>query len=189
MTNLFALLEESPRPWLDPGALKEKYHRLTSQQHPDVAGATADFSVINQAYQTLSDPAARLRHLLDLESPNPLPRTQSVPEDIAIFFTPVAETCQSAEAFFNKHAATTSPLAKALLAPQQYKLHETLDQTISILQEKQAALLSQVTEADALWQTDRPAALLLLPTLWQSLGYTAKWLTTLREFLFKLASL
>jgi curved DNA-binding protein CbpA len=189
MTNLFALLEESPRPWLDPETLKAKYHRLTSEQHPDVAGATADFSAINTAYQTLSDPAARLRHLLELESPQSLSRTQSVPGDIALFFTPVAEACQSVDTFLKKYAASTSPLTRALLSPEQYNLQETLEQTIADLQQKQLALLSRVTDADTLWQTNRHAALQLIPPLWQSLGYITKWLSTLRESLFNLASL
>jgi curved DNA-binding protein CbpA len=189
MTDFFALLEESPRPWLDPEALKAKYHQLATRHHPDVAGASADFAEINRAYQTLTDPAARLRHLLDLESPCAISRAQPVPEDIAAFFTPVAETRQVIDSFLKKHAASTSPLTKALLSPEQYQVQELLEQMISTLQEKQDALLSQVREADALWLTDRPAALGLLLTLWQSLGYTAKWLATLRESLFRMASL
>jgi len=50
-------------------------------------------------------------------------------------------------------------------------------------------LLAAVREADTLWQSDRPSALAALPTLWQSLGYLAKWLATLRESLFRLASI
>jgi len=189
MTSLFALLEEPPRPWLDPDALKAKYHQFTARHHPDVAGATADFAEINRAYQTLADPAARLRHLLDLESPGFLSRAQPVPEDIAAFFTPVAEARQAVDTFLKKHASSTSPLAKALLSTEQYNVQERLEQTIATLQQMQDSLLTQVREADTLWLTDRPAALTLLPTLWQSLGYTAKWLATLRESLFRMASL
>jgi DnaJ-domain-containing protein 1 len=189
MTNLFALLDESPRPWLDPEALKAKYHQLTARQHPDVAGATADFAEINRAYQTLADPAGRIRHLLDLEAPAAMPRAQAVPDEIAAFFAPVAESRQAVDAFLKKHAASASPLAKALLSTVQYQVQERLEQTISALQQKQDSLLAQVREADALWLTDRPAALLTLPILWQSLNYTAKWLATLRESLFRLASL
>jgi len=189
MTDLFALLGEPPRPWLDPEVLKEKYHRLTAQHHPDVAGASADFTEINRAYQVLSDPAARLRHLLDLESPSALFRAQPVPGALAAFFTPVAEARQAFDAFLKKHAAATSPLAKALLSPEQYQVQERIDSTIAALTAQQDTLLAQVRALDALWLTDRPAALHLLPPLWQSLGYAAKWLTTLRESLYRLASL
>ncbi len=189
MTDLFALFEEAPRPWLDPEALKEKYHALTARHHPDVAGAAGDFAEINRAYQTLCDPAARLRHLLELEAPGAVSRAQPVPEDIAAFFAPVAEARQGVDAFLKKLAGAASPLAKALLSNEQYQVQERLEETIAGLREKQDSLLSQVREADALWLTDRPAALSLLPALWQSLGYTAKWLATLRESLYRLASL
>jgi len=188
MTDLFALLGETPRPWLDPDALKAKYHQITTEQHPDVAGATADFAEINRAYQTLADPVLRLRHLLDLES-TPLSRTQPVPADIAAFFTTVAEARQAFDGFLRKHAAATSPLAKALLSTEQYAVQETLEDTIAVLQQKQEVLMGGLQEADALWQTDRAAALGALPALWQSLGYLAKWLGNLRESLFRMASL
>ena len=189
MTNLFALLEESPRPWLEPDALKAKYHQLTAREHPDVAGASADFAEINRAFQTLSDPAARLRHLLDLESPAAMTRTQPVPDDIAVFFAPVAQASQLAGEFRKKHAASASPLTKALLSTEQYQVQESLGEVISALQQKQDELLGQVREIDTLWDADRAAALIRLPALWQSLGYIAKWLATLRESLFHMASL
>jgi curved DNA-binding protein CbpA len=188
MTDLFALLGETPRPWLDPDALKTKYHRLTTEQHPDVAGATADFAEINRAYQTLSDPVLRLRHLLDLESA-PLSRTQPVPDDIAAFFAPVAEARQAFDVFLKKYAAATSPLAKALLTTEQYAVQETLEETIAVLQEKQETLMAALRDADAHWEADHAAVLATLPIIWQSLGYLAKWLATLREALFRMAAL
>lgn len=189
MINLFTVLEEPPRPWLNPEALKEKYHHLTAQHHPDIAGATVDFAEINRAYQTLADPAARLRHLLELEAPAAIGRSQPVPADIAAFFAPVAEARQEVDGFLKKLATATSPLAKALLSTEQFQVQERLEKIIAALQGKQDALLLQIREADALWLPDREAALGLLPVLWQSLGYIAKWLATLRELLFRLASL
>jgi curved DNA-binding protein CbpA len=174
---------------LDPDALKAKYHLLTTAQHPDVAGATADFAEINRAYQILCDPASRLRHLLDLEAPGTLTRSHPIPAEIASFFPPVAQATHDLDSFLKKHAAAASPLAKALLSTTQYRIQEQLEQTIATLQSKQDTLLSQLRDADSLWFTDRPAALRLLPSLWQSFGYTAKWLTMLRESLFRLASL
>jgi curved DNA-binding protein CbpA len=189
VTSFFALLEEPRRPWLDPEALKEKYHRLTATHHPDVAGAPGDFAEINRAYQVLADPAARLRHLLELDAPTALARAQPVPEEIAGFFTPVAEVRQGVDAFLKKRAAAASPLAKALLSTEQFGVQERVDGMIAALAEKQEALLARVRDADGLWIADRDAALSILPALWQSLGYTAKWLAMLRESLFSLASL
>lgn len=189
MTDLFAVFGEQPHPWLEPEVLKAKYHELSALHHPDVAGATADFSEINRAFQTLSDPAARLRHLLDLFSPGETPRTQPVPPGIAAFFTQVSEARQAVDTFLKKQAAATSPLAKALLSTEQYRAQELLEQTIAALSAKQESLIDEVRESDAVWLKDRPAALARLAALWQSLSYTVKWLAILRESLFQLASL
>ena len=182
MTDFFAILGEARRPWLDPDGLKEKYHALTARHHPDVAGASGDFAEINRAYQTLADPVARLRHLLELESAIP---AQQVPAEIAAFFAPVAETRQAVEAFFKKHTAAASPLAKALLSAGQYETQERVEEMIARLQEKHEALLAQVQQAHAAWSESLPQ----LASLWQSLTYTTKWLALLRESLFRLAAL
>ncbi|HEX4086099.1 MAG TPA: DnaJ domain-containing protein [Chthoniobacteraceae bacterium] len=183
MTDFFAILGEPRRPWTDPDALKEKYHRLTARHHPDIAGASADFAEINHAYQTLADPVARLRHLLELECA--VPPAQQAPGEIAAFFAPVAGTRQAVDAFFKKHAAAVSPLAKALLSPEQFETQERIEEMIASLQEKHDALLEQVREADAAW----PGSLAQLAPLWQSLTYTAKWLAMLREALFRFAAI
>jgi len=191
MTDLFALFDERPRPWLEPDALKETYHRLTARHHPDVADGmeAQDFAEINRAYQTLADPAARLRHLLELESPEALAPGRAVPEDMAAFFATVAEARQGAERFMKKVASASSPLAKALLSTEQYAVQERLEETIASLTAKQDVLFAEVRQADARWVLDKAAALRALPGLWQSLGYCAKWLATLRESLFQLVTL
>jgi curved DNA-binding protein CbpA len=191
MTDFFALFDEERRPWLDADALKEKYHALTARHHPDVAeaGGDADFAEINRAYQTLVEPAARLRHLLELEAPEALLRTQGVPEDVAVFFAPVAEARQGVDGFFRKLAGASSPLAKALLSAEQYQVQERVEEMIGALQGKEEELLGRVRGIDALWEEGREAALRALPGIWQSLGYIGKWLATLRESLFRLAAL
>ena len=35
MLDYFALLEEERRPWIDPEKIKETFHRLSREQHPD----------------------------------------------------------------------------------------------------------------------------------------------------------
>ncbi|MGA3170654.1 MAG: DnaJ domain-containing protein [Chthoniobacteraceae bacterium] len=187
MTNLFALLEEPPRPWIDAEALKEKYHQLSMRHHPDVAEGGGDFAEINRAYQTLADPVARLRHLLELEMPEALARTQSVPEEIAEFFGSVAEAQQGIDRFLKKRRAAASPVAIALLSTEQYQQLDRAEEVIAKLHAKQEELLAELREKDALWYSDRAAALGALPRLWQCLSYIAKWMGVLRETVFRLA--
>jgi curved DNA-binding protein CbpA len=191
MTNdLFALFGEIPRPWIDGEGLKGKYLELAARCHPDVAGEEGgDFAEINRAYQTLSEPATRLRHLLELEWPEGVRRTEGVPEDVVALFAVVAEARQEVDEFLKKRAGAGSPIAKAMLSREQYAVQEKVEEAIGRLQEKQEGLVSRVREADGLWFTDREAALRLLPELWQSLGYVAKWAGLLRESLYELASL
>jgi curved DNA-binding protein CbpA len=192
MSDLFALLDVPRRPWLDAEELKDRYHAITARLHPDVAGEVAeagDFAEVNRAYQALSDPVARLRHLLELENQGALARLQAVPEEVADLFMPVAEAREAGEAFFKKRAAAVNPLSKALLSTEQYKVQELVEERIADLNTKQDELLMAVRDADAKWDADRPGALSDLPRLWQALGYLAKWLGMLREMLLKLAGI
>jgi DnaJ family protein C protein 17 len=189
VTDCFALLEAERRPWLDAEELKAKYHDLSARHHPDVAGAGGDFAEINRAYQTLVDPAARLRHLIELEAMEGAQARNSVPEEVAGFFSSVAEARQSADAFLKKYAAAASPVAKALLAVEQYAAQERVERIIAALQETEEALLGRVRQADADWNADRGGAMRELRGIAEALGYVAKWLGGLREALFQLASL
>ncbi len=65
----FAELGQPRRPSLDADALKDHFHRLTAEHHPDIAGDGGRFTTLNAAYTVLREPAARLRHLLELDAP------------------------------------------------------------------------------------------------------------------------
>ncbi len=65
----FSFFELPPAPASMPAALKERFARATADSHPDKfaqspeagrAEAEARYSKLNQAYQTLIDPRARL---------------------------------------------------------------------------------------------------------------------------------
>lgn len=191
MTSYFALLGLEARPWLDPGELKERYHAITMAEHPDVAPETGAgrFAEVNRAYQTLADPAQRLRHLMELECTGAATRGQAVPEEIAPLFPQVAETRQGLDVFLKKYAAASGPLAKALLAQEQYAVLDRLETTLIAVQDAQAASLRRLREADALWDEARAEAVAQLPGIWQGLAFTTKWLASMREGLFEFGAL
>ena len=73
MDDYFALLGLPPRYHLDPEALRRSYLQQSRALHPDYFGnatpaeqeqALRRSSLVNQAYRALSDPIARLEHLL-----------------------------------------------------------------------------------------------------------------------------
>ena len=68
VTDCFALFGLPRRPALAAESLKEKYLQLAATSHPDSgSGDDEKFRTVQEAYQTLLDSAARLRHLLALE--------------------------------------------------------------------------------------------------------------------------
>src|SRR4030095_14649998 len=70
MEDAFSLFGLERRPQINGAELKEKYLRLAATRHPDLSdGDGEEFHLFQDAYKTLRDPAARLRHLMELEFP------------------------------------------------------------------------------------------------------------------------
>jgi len=128
VTDHFAVLGIPRAAWLDPEELKERFHRLSAQRHPDAAGGTAQaFTDLNDAWQTLRDPAKCLRHYLELEHPESLAGTAQTPPELAGLFMDIAASRQSAQKLGTKLAEATSPLTRALLEPERIAQRARLD--------------------------------------------------------------
>ena len=80
MEDAFSLFGLERRPLIDEAALKEKYLRLAAIRHPDLSGGNDEkFHLLQDAYKTLREPAARLRHLVELEFPGGGIQSESAP--------------------------------------------------------------------------------------------------------------
>jgi len=191
MTDSFALLGVPRRFWLEEEALKERFHTLTAEHHPDVAGEAAGraFAALNVAYQTLRDPRARLRHWLELEAPGAGTRA-TVPAAAEAFFPAVAAKKEALEAFLKRRTAAGGAVAKALLFPEQFALHEGLEECLAALERERTALLGQLPALDAQWQAatpeERRALTNTLLEAAQTLGYLERWAAQLREGIVQL---
>ena len=77
VTDYFALLQLPRSAVLGLDQIKAAYRHGMSSAHPDKTGAAPDAAIqLNEARRILSDPALRLRHLLELEGieiPDTLP--------------------------------------------------------------------------------------------------------------------
>ena len=82
MTDYFALLGQPRKPWLDPEQLKQKYHELARQSHPD--------KNVNEAYRTLADAKSRLQHLLALEGVALSASSNEIPQELTDLFMAIA---------------------------------------------------------------------------------------------------
>jgi hypothetical protein len=168
MTDYFALLGEARRAWLDPENLKQKYFVLSR-----AAAADAE---LNQAFRVLSDPKARLHHLLTLEGAD-LVAGRPVPTAMTELFWNTGRLLREVEQWLLRIAEATSTLSRALLSSERTELEgklEKLEEQLNALYETE---LAQLRQADAASILASPNELAKLVELYDSISY----LTRLRE--------
>ncbi len=190
MTDHFALLGEPRRPWLEEEALKARFHALTAEHHPDVAGTDAGsppFAALTVAYGVLNNPRARLRHLLELEAPEEPFRGVAAPPSVGELFLEMGAKKQALDGFLKKRTAAGSALAKALLLAEQYTLQEDLEALLAVLEAERGRWLERIPALDAAWtsgEAERPVSQVAETA--QALGYLDKWSAQIREGLVRL---
>lgn len=190
MSDCFALFDEPRRPWLDAERLKEKFHALTTAHHPDVnpAGGTRDFSELNAAYQTLADPARRLRHLRQLERGETVGRDPQPPPGLIDLFLRIGTLRGALDRFEASEARAATPLQRALLSGEKSRLSEQLTTCVEDVERERAAALRELRALDECWQRgERDFA--SLETLQGRLVYLGKWAAQLAEEQFRFGDL
>src|SRR5690349_16488403 len=115
MTDFFALFNEPRRPWLDPDALKAKFHQLSAERHPDHAQTEIEriqaqerYTELNAAYTCLREPKDRLLHLITLERGGKPKEVQHIPPAVMAWFMEVGKLCGEADTFLGEKAKATS---------------------------------------------------------------------------------
>ena len=189
MNDHFDTLAQPRRPWLDADALKDAFHRAAAQHHPDVAGGSNDPSAaLNAAYAILREPAARLRHLLELEAPERLSRPQPISNALADFFMRLASLRQALDAFALKESSARSELSRALLSGEKLALLRRCTDAAAQLDAAHELSLDALRALDAEWDARPADAVERLAALHQQFAYLSKWRSQIREALFKLSS-
>ena len=183
MQDAFAFFDLPRRPWLDAANLRDEFHRRSASLHPDAGGDADRFAQLNTAHQTLSSPASRLRHLLELEAPELLAQSPQIPPALGDRFMQVGAACQSAAGFLAKHRAASSPLARALLASEHTAQTQALDITLADLDSAHACALARLQNIDAAWREH----LTEIASLHAELSYLEKWTAQLRAMRLELA--
>lgn len=196
MIDYFALLEEERRPWIDPERIKETFHRLSRDQHPDqrsqdgVNPNDADFAALNVAQQTLRDPKSLLRHLLSLEFPQAsVSGPSAVPPALADLMFPVQSLLGQIDALLARKANAPSALSRALLAGEGFVLQEQAEEKLASLEDQLAKLAEELQRFDSQKWDERPAdAASILLGFYHGFAYLSRWIEQFRERLFQLAS-
>lgn len=166
MTDYFALLDQPQQAWLDPAQLQEVYYAKARAATPDAE--------LNEAYQVLSDPKGRLRHLLTLRGEIPARENASVPGEIEDLFSSVAGLTREADLFINKLSQATNALSRSLLKNELTAIETKITETLASVSElKNAALvrLQSVEENDSKQ----------LHALYLQFSYLNRWIEQLEE--------
>src|ERR1700677_335175 len=109
--NPFALFDLEPAPGLDVATLKERFARDTAGTHPDKFAQSAEserlaaearYTALNQAYQTLIDPRARLLALYELTKGEKPRDIQRIPPGTMDLFKEVGEMCRELDGFLER---------------------------------------------------------------------------------------
>ena len=175
--DLFALLEQPRRPWLDEHALKGAFHRLAFAAHPDRPGGQSDASAdLNAAFETLRDPVKRLRHFLELEEPAILRQAASVPDDLGELFPRVAAAREALTRFAARRRSAASAVARALLADEEGAAKTIAGETRGAIEQRLAADLEALRAIDGTAISDRKG----LAHLYTRLAYLTRWDAQLR---------
>jgi hypothetical protein len=177
--DCFKILQMPRQPWLDEADVRNRFHQLAADTHPDVAaGESGDFANLNHAWQTLRSPASRLRHFLELEHPGALSSAQfTVPKSPELFMQ-ISELQQTARSTVAKLSEAKSPLTRALLEPQRLAVLRTLEQL-------EAGVADQIRAVHQVIQSPRASPEALASAL-NELTFLEKWNAQLRETRFAL---
>jgi curved DNA-binding protein CbpA len=203
VTDNFALLREPRRPWIDPDSLKEKFHALSAETHPDRVheapeaerkAASLRFAEINAAYNCLSEPKERLRHLLELESGAKPAGIQRVPPEMMGSVFEVGRICQEVDAFLTNKSAVTSPV---LLVQWFERGQDWMDKLTALRQKmnlRREELMAELQAMNALWESAAAAnaspvklPLERLDEIYRLLGFLSRWSEQIQERVVELS--
>ncbi|HEU5070266.1 MAG TPA: hypothetical protein VFV96_07625 [Verrucomicrobiae bacterium] len=201
MTDFFAALAEPRRPWSDPEALKEKFHQLSAQVHPDrvhsaeeadrrAAGSRA--AELNAAFQTLREPKSRLQHLLWLERGTKPGDLKTIPEDMVQLFASVGRVLTQTNRLLTERGRAHSPLVKAQLLQTAMPHLEAIAQLQSAVQTRRTTLMTELAALNQSWDmrmtepAERANALAEVERLYHLFGFIDRWSGQLQERLVQL---
>jgi DnaJ-domain-containing protein 1 len=196
VTDYFALLDEPRRPWLEIEALKDKFHMLAAEAHPDRQHQSSEddrlaanrrYADLNAAYHCLREPRTRLRHLLELESGARPSDLTNVPDALMDLFFALGQTSREVEAFLTEKSRASSPLLQVQLFERGQAWLEKLGGLRRMIALRRDSLLDEVKTLDAAWDSQDSKPLGRLQEIWRLLGFSDRWLAQIQERIVRLS--
>lgn len=186
MPNAFTLLTMPPVAALDEESLQAAYFSATREAHPDQAGGDAVLSAdLNAALETLKSPVTRLKHLIEQYSNT---AWRAVPLDAGMMglFEKLGPLLQTSAAFLKKKQGATTALTKALLANEEMRLRESLEELGVQIDDAWQAIESQLSAFDERVTSGDSTVWAELQGVQARLAYLSKWRAQIRETLLGL---
>jgi curved DNA-binding protein CbpA len=186
MTDYFAVLGLERRPAIDENTLKAAYFRKSEELHPDRA-AENDFSVVNAAFQTLSNPAQRIQHLIRLEFGDSA--AGKIGPQLGTLFGRVALLARKADQETGAVAAQDSSLLRALALQRFGPLRDDLAALADELSKNRFKLIDRIQTLDQEWTSNAMACRDPLAQAAIELTFIQKWAVEVGERMLKLEEL
>jgi hypothetical protein len=181
--DAFALFDLERRPLIDEVVLKERYMRLAAARHPDLSGGDDEqFHLLQNAYKTLGDPAARLRHLMELVFRGAEVRDDSAPH--AELFMCAAGAVHAARAVLSRLENRGTRLGRALLSPEIASALEQVRAAMASVRKTRSELTARLESLDLRWPDVSAGELAALAS---SFSFLSRWASELSESEFRLA--
>jgi curved DNA-binding protein CbpA len=181
----FAQLHLSRRPFLSEETVRDAFHKLASEHHPDkTGGESAQFAVLTAAFETLRNPVSLLKHLIELEGLSASAPQPGIPCELVDLFPRVAQVRQQISAAIEKRRDVTSALSRSLATLESADATRSAGQLSGALDELYSAALTDLRQLDASWPA--PDSRAALPALHARFAFLTKWRDQLRESLLQL---
>lgn len=184
VTDHFATLGLPRTAALDEEVLKRCYTSRAHETHPDLeAGDEKESTGLNTAFEILSAPEKRLKHLIELEADEAARAWKTIPLDAAMMnlFEKLAPFLHSISEHTRKKESAGTALAKALLSGEEMKLRETAEERASELTALRESLEAQLPDIDARRLAGHAGVMRDMQILQAKLAYLAKWQSQVRE--------
>jgi curved DNA-binding protein CbpA len=178
MIDYFAVLGIQRRPAVPESVLQRAYYQKSKLLHPDRAEGS-DFSSINEAFQVVSNPAARIQHLLKLEFGEAGDR--QIGAELGGLFGTLVEVLRRADQELGSFSRQASPLLRALAFQRLEALRHALDDAEKLIVERQSELQSRIAAVDQIWSQDRARCQKPLAQIAVDLTFVQKWAAQVRE--------
>jgi curved DNA-binding protein CbpA len=173
---------------VDEQALHRAYTEHSRMAHPDHGGSETMAAQINAAYEILRHSEKRLKHLLELAAPSEASAWRTVPLDESMMrlFSELGKAMQSTTDFLERKRKAGSALAKALLASEEMKHRETLENIGFEIEAGKGEMEAALPELDSALATQNAGAWKQVAMTQARLAYLAKWQAQVRETLLAL---